>query len=37
MRGINGSTANTIDEESAMTPPDHAPKLGTREHFLGYE
>jgi hypothetical protein len=34
MHGINGSTANTMDEESAMTTPHEAPKPGTREHFL---
>jgi hypothetical protein len=31
---IGQSTATTRDEESAMTPPDHAPKPGTRDHFL---
>jgi hypothetical protein len=25
---------NTMDEEFTMTPPDYAPKQGTREHFL---
>jgi hypothetical protein len=33
-RSIGTSTAPTRDEESAMTPLNHAPKLGTREHFL---
>jgi hypothetical protein len=32
-RGIGESTANTIDEESAMTPPHDTPKLAQTQHF----
>src|SRR5688572_4936812 len=34
MRGTSRAPSSTVHEESAMTTPHHAPKPGTREHFL---
>jgi len=34
MRGTGRSPSSPVHEEFAMTPPDHAPNPGTREHFL---